>query len=171
MNNSIRRFSLLALAAQALLALAAHAADPENFVKWRDGLASSAQPDAKWLAGVKDRGYVDADGYFFHAGRSDDVIISGGWTMSALEIEQPLLAHPDVLEAAVIGVPDELRGQIPKACIVAPGKGPGFVRELQEFVKDRLSKHEYPRAIEIVAELPKTPAGKIDRKTLRDRGR
>lgn len=53
----MRPFFLLALAAQALLALAAHAADPENFVKWRDGLASSAQPDAKWLAGVKDRGY------------------------------------------------------------------------------------------------------------------
>ncbi len=120
---------------------------------------------------VKDRGHVDADGYFFHAGRSDDVIISGGWAMSALEIEQALLAHPDVREAAVIGVSDELRGQIPKACIVAPGKGPDFARELQEFVKDRLSRHEYPRAIEILGELPKTPAGKIDRKTLRDRER
>ncbi len=118
---------------------------------------------------VKDRGHMDADGYFFHAGRSDDVIISAGWTMSALEIEQALLAHPDVREAAVIGVPDELRGQIPKACIVAPGKGPAFAAELQEFVKSRLSQHEYPRAIEIVGELPKTPAGKIDRKTLRDR--
>jgi acetyl-CoA synthetase len=118
---------------------------------------------------VKDRGHVDEDGYFFHAGRSDDVIISAGWTMSALEIEQALLAHPDVREAAVIGVPDELRGQIPKACIVATGKTPAFVRELQEFVKDRLSKHEYPRAIELMDELPKTPAGKIDRKTLRER--
>jgi acetyl-CoA synthetase len=118
---------------------------------------------------VKDRGHVDADGYFFHAGRSDDVIISAGWTMSALEIEQALLAHPDVREAAVVGVADELRGQIPKACIVAPGKSAAFARELQEFVKDRLSKHEYPRAIEIVEELPKTPAGKIDRKTLRER--
>jgi acetyl-CoA synthetase len=118
---------------------------------------------------VKDRGRVDADGYFFHAGRSDDVIISAGWTMSALEIEQALLAHPDVREAAVIGVADLLRGQIPKACVVAPGTGPGFARELQEFVKARLSKHEYPRAIELVDELPKTPAGKIDRKTLRER--
>jgi acetyl-CoA synthetase len=118
---------------------------------------------------VKDRGRVDADGYFFHAGRSDDVIISAGWTMSALEIEQALLAHPDVREAAVIGVADPLRGQIPKACVVAPGRGPGFARELQEFVKARLSKHEYPRAIELVDELPKTPAGKIDRKTLRER--
>jgi acetyl-CoA synthetase len=118
---------------------------------------------------VKDRGHVDADGYFFHAGRSDDVIISAGWTMSALEIEQALLAHPDVREAAVIGVADPLRGQIPKACVVAPGTGPGFAQELQEFVKARLSKHEYPRAIELVDELPKTPAGKIDRKTLRER--
>jgi acetyl-CoA synthetase len=118
---------------------------------------------------VKDRGRMDADGYFFHAGRSDDVIISAGWTMSALEIEQALLAHPDVREAAVFGVADSLRGQIPKACVVAPGMGPGFARELQEFVKSRLSKHEYPRAIEIVEELPKTPAGKIDRKTLRER--
>jgi acetyl-CoA synthetase len=118
---------------------------------------------------VKDRGSVDADGYFFHAGRSDDVIISAGWTMSALEIEQALLAHPDVREAAVIGVADELRGQIPKACVVAPGKSPAFAGELQEFVKARLSKHEYPRAIELVDELPKTPAGKIDRKTLRER--
>jgi acetyl-CoA synthetase len=118
---------------------------------------------------VKDRGHVDADGYFFHAGRSDDVIISAGWTMSALEIEQALLAHPDVREAAVVGVPDDLRGQIPKACIVAPGKSAGFARELQEFVKARLSKHEYPRAIELMDELPKTPAGKIDRKTLRER--
>jgi acetyl-CoA synthetase len=118
---------------------------------------------------VKDRGHMDADGYFFHAGRSDDVIISAGWTMSALEIEQALLAHPDVREAAVIGVPDDLRGQIPKACIVAPGKDAAFTLELQEFVKSRLSQHEYPRAIEIVEELPKTPAGKIDRKTLRER--
>ena len=118
---------------------------------------------------VKDRGRLDADGYFFHAGRSDDVIISAGWTMSALEIEQALLAHPDVREAAVIGVADPLRGQIPKACVVAPGMGPGFARELQDFVKGRLSKHEYPRAIDIVDELPKTPAGKIDRKTLRER--
>jgi acetyl-CoA synthetase len=118
---------------------------------------------------VKDRGFVDADGYFFHAGRSDDVIISAGWTMSAVEIERALLAHPDVREAAVIGVPDALRGQIPKACVVAPGKDAAFAGELQEFVKDRLSRHEYPRAIELVDELPKTPAGKIDRKTLRER--
>jgi acetyl-CoA synthetase len=118
---------------------------------------------------VKDRGWIDADGYFFHGGRSDDVIISAGWTMSALEIEQALLAHPDVREAAVIGVPDALRGQIPQACVVAPGRGDDFARELQDFVKARLSRHEYPRLIELVGELPKTPAGKIDRQSLRER--
>jgi acetyl-CoA synthetase len=120
---------------------------------------------------VKDRGWQDEEGYFHHAGRSDDAIISAGWTMSAVEIEDTLLKHPRVSEAAVIGVPDPIRGQIPKAYVVAEGRGPAFERELQEFVKARLGPYEYPRRIEFVDELPKTPAGKIDRKALRDRDR
>ena len=120
---------------------------------------------------VKDRGHMDADGYFFHAGRSDDVIISAGWTMSAVEIEAVLMGHPDVREAAVIAVADELRGQVAKAFVVVarPG-GAELVTELQTWVRGRLSQHEYPRAIEIVDELPKTPAGKINRQALRERG-
>lgn len=118
---------------------------------------------------VKDRGWMDADGYVHHEGRSDDVIISAGFTMSAVEIEDALLAHPDVREAAVVGVPDEIRGMIPKAYVVAGRAGDGFARELQEWVGRRLSRHEYPRAIEFVEELPKTPAGKIDRLSLRRR--
>jgi acetyl-CoA synthetase len=118
---------------------------------------------------VKDRGRMDADGYIHHAGRSDYVIISAGWTMSALEIERALLSHPDVVEAAVIGVPDALRGQIPKAYVVAQRSGPAFDAELQAHVQTRLSRHEYPRAIAVVDALPKTPAGKINRKALRDR--
>lgn len=118
---------------------------------------------------VKDRGRMDADGYFFHAGRSDDVIISAGWTMSAVEIESVLMSHPDVREAAVIGAADELRGQIAKAFIVARRSDAGLVPELQGWVRDRLSQHEYPRAIEIVDELPKTPAGKVNRQALRER--
>jgi len=120
---------------------------------------------------VKDRGRMDADGYFFHAGRSDDVIISAGWTMSAVEIEAVLMGHPDVREAAVIAVADELRGQVAKAFVVVarPG-GAELVTELQTWVRQRLSQHEYPRAIEIVDELPKTPAGKINRQALRERG-
>ena len=67
---------------------------------------------------TKDRGWIDADGYFFHAGRADDVIISAGWTMSAVEIEDVLLRHPAVREAAAIGVPDAVRGQVVKAFVV-----------------------------------------------------
>jgi acetyl-CoA synthetase len=120
---------------------------------------------------VKDRGRMDADGYVHHEGRSDDVIISSGWTMSAVEIEDALLSHPDVREAAVVGAPDELRGQIPKAYVVSERTEAAFARELQEWVGQRLSQHEYPRAIAFVEELPKTPAGKIDRRSLRGRAR
>jgi acetyl-CoA synthetase len=119
---------------------------------------------------VKDRGWMDADGYFHHAGRSDDVIISAGWTMSAVEIEDTLLKHPDVRETAVVGVADARRGLVPKAFVVSDRGGEEFARELQEFVKARLSRHEYPRVVAFVAALPKTPAGKVDRRTLRERG-
>jgi acetyl-CoA synthetase len=119
---------------------------------------------------TKDRGAVDADGYFFHAGRADDVIISAGWTMSAVEIEDVLLKHPDVREAAAIGVADAVRGQVVKAFIVSARAGSdAFARELQDFTRTRLSRHEYPRHVAFVTELPKTPAGKINRKALRER--
>ena len=121
-----------------------------------------------WFA-VKDRGWMDADGYVHHAGRSDDVIISAGWTMSAVEIEQVLLRHPDVRDAAVIAVTDASRGQIPKAFVVAARAGAAFEREIQEWVKTRLSLHEYPRAVQVVDALPRTPAGKVDRRALRAR--
>lgn len=118
---------------------------------------------------VKDRGYYDEAGYFYHAGRSDDVIISAGWTMSAVEIEQTLLKHPAVVEAAVIGVPDALRGQIVKAYIVTRDPTEATSAHIQAFMKTQLSQHEYPRQIEFLGELPKTPAGKINRNMLRDR--
>jgi acetyl-CoA synthetase len=118
---------------------------------------------------TKDRGHVDGDGYFYHAGRADDVIISAGWTMSAIEIEDVLLRHPDVREAAVIGVADALRGQVVKAFIVsARGGDDAFARELQDFTRTRLSQHEFPRRVAFVAALPKTPAGKVNRKALRE---
>jgi len=122
-----------------------------------------------WIP-TKDLGRVDEDGYFYHGGRADDVIISAGWTMSAVEIEDAILMHPDVQEAAAIGVPDALRGQVVKAFVVAtrPG-GEALVTEIQELVRKRLSAHEYPRHVAFVSELPKTPAGKILRKALRER--
>jgi acetyl-CoA synthetase len=121
---------------------------------------------------TKDLGYIDEDGYFYHSGRADDVIISAGWTMSAVEIENVLLKHPDVREAAVIGVKDQLRGQVVKAFVVSPrASDDEFIQALQDFTRERLSQHEYPRIISVVDDLPKTPAGKINRKVLRDRER
>jgi acetyl-CoA synthetase len=118
---------------------------------------------------TKDRGHVDSDGYFYHAGRADDVIISAGWTMGAIEIEDVLLRHPDVREVAVIGVADALRGQVVKAFIVSERQGDdAFARELQDFTRTRLSQHEYPRRVAFVTALPKTPAGKVNRKALRE---
>ena len=118
---------------------------------------------------LKDRGWADADGYFHHSGRSDDVIISAGWTMSAVEIEEVLLKHPDIREAAVVGIADERRGLVPRAFVVSARSGAEFVREIQEFVRERLSQHEYPRSVEILDAFPKTPAGKTDRNALRTR--
>jgi acetyl-CoA synthetase len=111
------------------------------------------------------------DGYFYHAGRADDVIISAGWTMSAVEIENTLLKHPDVNECAVIGAPDAtVRGLVVKAFVVSPRPASDvFVKELQDFTRERLAQHEFPRIVEFTDELPKTPAGKVNRKVLRDR--
>ncbi|TXC70220.1 AMP-binding protein [Sphingomonas ginsenosidivorax] len=119
---------------------------------------------------TKDLAKIDADGYFYHCGRADDVIISAGWTMSAVEIENTMLKHRDVRECAVIGAPDATRGLVVKAFVVSDRlPSPEFVRELQDFTKQRLAAHEFPRIVEFTDELPKTPAGKVHRKVLRDR--
>jgi acetyl-CoA synthetase len=119
---------------------------------------------------TKDLARIDGDGYFYHAGRADDVIISAGWTMSAVEIENTMLKHPDVREAAVIGVPDATRGQVAKAFVVTDrSPSDAYIDELKTFTRELLSQHEFPRQIAFVTELPKTPAGKVHRKILRDR--
>lgn len=122
----------------------------------------------EWVP-TKDLGRVDEDGYFWHSGRADDVIISAGWTIGAVEVEDAILKHPDVKEAAAIGVPDALRGLVVKAFVVSDRPaGEKFVEEIQDAVRTRLSQHEYPRQVSFVSELPKTPAGKIHRKKLRE---
>jgi acetyl-CoA synthetase len=90
--------------------------------------------------------------------------------MSAVEIEHSMLKHPDVKEVGVIGVPDATRGQVAKAFVVTE-RAPSdeFVVELQNFTREKLSQHEFPRHVAFVNELPKTPAGKVHRKVLRDR--
>ena len=117
---------------------------------------------------VKDAAVMDEDGYYWIKGRVDDVIISAGWTISPTEVEDVLLKHPAVREVAVVGVPDKERGLIVKAFIVTnrdPSKK--LKEEIQNFVKERLSKHEYPREIEFMDSLPKTEGGKIRREELK----
>lgn len=112
----------------------------------------------------------DSDGYFFFSGRSDDIILSAGYRIGPFEVESVLMQHPDVTETAVIGVPDQLRGEVVKAYVVLQQGRSGseeLAEELTTMVKEKLSKHEYPREIEFVAELPKTPSGKIQRFLLR----
>lgn len=118
---------------------------------------------------TKDLGRVDADGYFYHGGRADDVIISAGWTIGAVEVEDAVLSHPAVAECAVIGAPDALRGLVVKAYIILKAaETDGLTQSIQDHVRARLARHEYPRQIEFVTDLPKTPAGKVNRKILRD---
>lgn len=118
---------------------------------------------------VKDIGAVDNDGYFSCKGRSDDVIISAGWTISSTEMESALSMHDDVLEAAVIAVPDDDRGHVARAYVQTNRKrDEEFAKELQEFVKQNLGKFEYPRQIEFLDTIPKTVGGKIDRKKLKE---
>lgn len=112
----------------------------------------------------------DDEGYFSFISRKDDIIISSGYRIGPSEIEDTLIKHQAVLEAGVIGVPDETRGQIPKAFVVLRRgyeKSDELVRDLQEFVKTRLAKHEYPRKIEFIKEMPKTTTGKVRRRDLR----
>ncbi|RLC28297.1 MAG: acetate--CoA ligase [Deltaproteobacteria bacterium] len=118
---------------------------------------------------IKDIGMVDEDGHFWCKGRSDDVIISAGWTISSAEIESTLSTHDAVLEAAVIAVPDEDRGQIARAYVqVNREPSEELANELKQYVKDQLGKFEYPREVMFLDEIPKTVGGKTDRKKLKE---
>lgn len=117
-----------------------------------------------------DLAYKDSDGYYWFVGRKDDIIKSSGYRIGPFEVESALHEHPAVLECAITGVPDPLRGQIVKATIVlAKGYSPSdeLIKELQNHVKKATAPYKYPRIIEFVAELPKTISGKIMRKDIR----
>lgn len=116
-----------------------------------------------------DRYRVDDDGYFWFEARADDMIISSGYNIAGPEVESALLAHPAVRECAVVGAPDESRGFIVKAFVVAAGDfdaGPALIKELQDFVKQTIAPYKYPRTIEFVDALPKTTTGKVQRHVL-----
>jgi 2-aminobenzoate-CoA ligase len=114
---------------------------------------------------------VDEDGYFWFQARTDDMIVSAGYNISGPEVEAALMEHDSVGECAVVASPDEERSQVAKAFVVlreeATGDA-GLIEELQDFVKDRIAPYKYPRAIEFIDELPKTPTGKIQRFRLRE---
>ena len=113
----------------------------------------------------------DAEGYFWYQARTDDMIISAGYNISGPEVENVLLLHPKVKECAVVGLPDQERGQAVSAFIVlAEGaeRHPELAKELQDFVKREIAPYKYPRRVEFVDALPRTATGKLQRYRLRD---
>jgi acetyl-CoA synthetase len=144
--------------------------DPVMFLRyWNNDEATANKFVGNWLV-TGDLGESDVDGYIRFIGRDDDVITSGGYRIGPGEVEDCLLGHPSVQLAAVIGVPDLVRTEIVKAFIVLRDQvdaSERLVSDLQNYVKVRLSAHEYPRQIEFVSSLPMTATGKIIRRLLR----
>jgi acetyl-CoA synthetase len=128
------------------------------------------RPSRKKLYVTGDLAYLDEEGYVWFVGRDDDVIKTSGERVGPFEVESALVEHGDVIEAGVIGKPDELRGQIIKAFVVLKkGVHPSEQKkeEISQFVKKNLAGHAYPREIEFVEKLPKTRSGKIMRRILK----
>jgi len=120
-----------------------------------------------------DVAWKDEDGYYWFVGRADDVIKSSGYRIGPFEVESALMTHPAVVECAITGVPDEIRGQVVKATIVLGHDykdrvGEELIKELQDHVKKVTAPYKYPRVIEFVDELPKTISGKIRRVEIRE---
>jgi acetyl-CoA synthetase len=136
--------------------------DPDMTARnWHDGLFHTG--DTAWM---------DEDGFIWYVGRTDDIIKSSGYRIGPFEVESVLMEHPAVMECAVTGVPDSVRGQLVKATIVL-AKGyaasDNLAHELQEYVKTHTAPYKYPRQIEFVSELPKTISGKIRRTEIREK--
>jgi acetyl-CoA synthetase len=115
-----------------------------------------------------DLAYMDEDGYYWFTGRADDLIKTAAYRVGPSEIEEVIMAHPDVIEVAVIGKPDPIRGSIIKAFVVARHPSEKLAKEIQDLVRERYSRVAYPREIEFVDSLPKTETGKIMRRVLRE---
>ncbi len=136
---------------------------------WNDEERTKAAVD-NGLYHTGDTAWIDEDGYIWYVGRTDDIIKSSGYRIGPFEIESVLMEHNAVVECAVTGAPDPIRGQVVKATIVlAPGYegSDELVKELQTYVKKQTAPYKYPRIIEFVEELPKTISGKIRRSEIR----
>lgn len=136
------------------------------------GQIAISQDGGQHWTRLGDSAYVDEDGYYWYISRVDDVIITSGYTVGPVEVEEALRKHPAVEESAVVASPDKGRGNIVKAFIKLKegyNASEDLQKEIKEFVKTKLSKHEYPREIEFIEEIPKTPDGKIKRKEIREK--
>jgi len=138
---------------------------------WKDPELTKEVFSDKWYR-TGDLAHVDEDGYFFFSGRADDVIKASGYRIGPFEVEDALVSHPAVAEAAVVGSPHPVRGQIVKAFVIlARNYSPSdeLIQQLQDHVKQVTAPYKYPREIEFLKELPKTASGKIRRVELRKR--
>jgi acetyl-CoA synthetase len=150
--------------------------DPVFFLGyWHNDLATrrkyTGDPDDSWCR-TGDTALMDADGYLWYQGRSDDMFKAAGYRIGPSEIENCLVRHPAVANAAVVPTPDEMRGNVVKAFIVlAPGHAPSPALEadLAQHVRQHLAPYEYPKEIEFIDALPMTTTGKVQRKVLRER--
>jgi len=144
--------------------------DPVMFLGyWQNPKATKDKYRGEWLL-TGDLARVDDEGYLHFAGRKDDVINSAGYRIGPTEIESTLIEHPAVAMAAVIGIPDEIRGEVVKAYIMTKQgvEGSGtLATDIQAFVKTRLAAYDYPREVEFIDQMPLTTSGKIRRNALR----
>ena len=139
-----------------------------------DGMMHEVWHDGVYYTG--DVAWRDEDGYYWFIGRKDDVIKSSGYRIGPFEVESALMTHPAVVECAITGVPDEIRGQVVKATIVLSKDykdraDEALVKDIQDHVKRTTAPYKYPRVVEFVDELPKTISGKIRRVEIRDKSK
>jgi acetyl-CoA synthetase len=138
---------------------------------WKNPAAMGDKFTGEWCL-TGDMGHMDDQGYIYFQGRNDDVIKTSGYRVGPAEIEAKIIEHPAVASCAVVGVPDDRRGQSIKAFLkLLPGHQPSpkLIEEIQIHVKQRLAAHEYPREFEFIDEFPMTVTGKIRRRDLRER--
>ena len=127
--------------------------------------------DGWWHSGdmamIKDGG--STEGHLYIVDRKDDMVLCGGYNIYPVEVESYISQHPKVLQAIVIGIPDELKGQIPKAFIVLEAGASATVEEIREFCREQMAAYKVPRVFELVAleDIPKNPSGKVLKRELR----
>ena len=142
-----------------------------GYVNAPEKTASRYAGDGRWYL-TGDSGAVDGDGFYFFSSRDDDVIIMAGYRIGPFDVESVLVMHDAVMEAAVVGKSDELRGEVLEAYVVlhdSAEPSPELEADLQQLVKRKFAAHAYPRKVHFIDALPKTPSGKVQRFVLRQR--